>query len=155
MEEGGELMPAIQTTYLATHAQAFEGMVANSEPCVVISRTVEDVEGIGFGKVAVQGDRDDTITDAEASKAFRGITVMDPATISVTVDKYDRYATVPVMTKGVIWVQASVAVSVGQPVYFVPATGVLTNVSTSNTLIPNAIWDSSTSGAALAKVRLA
>jgi hypothetical protein len=33
------------------------------------------------------------------------------------------------MKKGVIVVQASVAVAVGDPVYYVPATGVLTNVA--------------------------
>jgi uncharacterized hydantoinase/oxoprolinase family protein len=58
------------------------------------------------------------------------------------------------MEEGVIWVMASVAVAVGDPVYYVPATGVLTNVATSNTQIANAMWDSSTSGAGLAKLRL-
>lgn len=58
------------------------------------------------------------------------------------------------MKKGVIVVQASVAVAVGDAVYYVPATGVLTNVSTGNTLIPNAQWDTSTAGAGLAALRL-
>jgi hypothetical protein len=58
------------------------------------------------------------------------------------------------MKKGVIVVQASVAVAVGDPVYYVPATGVLTNVSTSNTLIAGAQWDTSTAGAGLAALRL-
>lgn len=148
-------MPEIQGTYKFNHDTAFEGMVANSEPCTVISRIVEDAEGIGFGKVAVQGDLDNTITDAEASKPFRGITVMDPTQISDPADMYPQYATVAVMTKGVIWAQASVAVDAGDPVYFVPATGVLTNVEGSNTLIANAMWDSSTGAAGLAKIRLA
>lgn len=146
-------MDPLQTTYSDRMAPAVEGMIANSEKSNIISRIVEDVEGIGFGKVAVQGDRDNTITDAEAGKAFRGITVMDPTQLQ---DSYPQYATVAVMTKGVIWVRASVAVSPGQPAYFVPATGVLTNTdnSAANTAIPNAIWDSSTSGAGLAKLRL-
>ena len=145
-------MPAIQTNYPITHAAAVEGMVANSEPCVVVSRIAEDVEGIGFGKVCVLGDKDNTVTDSEASKAFEGIAVLDPVQPA---DIFAQFVTVPVMKKGVIWVQASVAVTKGQPVYFVPATGVLTNVSTSNTLIANATWDSSTAGAGLAKLRLA
>ena len=145
-------MPTIQTNYTATHAVAYEDMVANSEPSVIVSRIAEDVEGIGFGKVCVLGDRDNTVTDAEASKAFEGIAIADP---TQPADTFAQYATIPVMKKGVIWVMASVAVTKGQAVYFVPATGVLTNASSGNTLIANASWDSTTSGAALAKLRLA
>ena len=57
------------------------------------------------------------------------------------------------LTKGVIWVNAAVAVTAGQPVYFTAA-GALTNVSTSNTLIANAIWEATTTAAGLAKLRL-
>ncbi len=145
-------MPPVQTTYAATHAAALEGMVANSEPSVIVSRTVEDAEGLGFGKVAVLGDTDNSVTDAEATKNFEGIAVLDP---TQPADTYAQYSTAAIMKKGIIWVQASVAVAKGDPVYFVPATGVLTNVSTSNTLIANASWDSSTGAAGLAKLRLA
>lgn len=145
-------MPAVQTTYSVAHAVATEGMVANSEPTVIISKVAEDAEGIGFGKVCVQGDQDNTVTDAEAAKKFVGIAVLDPTQVG---DIYAQNATVAVMKKGVIWVQASVAVAVNDPVYFVPATGVLTNVASSNTQIANASWDSSTAGAGLAKLRLA
>jgi len=145
-------MPTIQSSYLSQHPVGFEGMVANSEPSVIVSRVAEDVEGIGFGKICVLGDKDNTVTDAEASKKFEGIAVADT---TQPADTFAQYATVPVMKKGVIWVTASVAVAKGDAVYFVPATGVLTNVPTSNTLIANASWDSATSGAALAKLRLA
>lgn len=144
-------MPAVQTTYNAQHARWVEGMVLNSESSNVISRIVESAAGIGFGKVACQGAADNGVIVPAASKAYRGITVLDPTQAG---DAYAQYATAAVMTKGVIVAQASVAVAVGDPVYFVPATGVLTNVSTSNTLIPNAIWETSTSGAGLAAVRL-
>lgn len=145
-------MAAIQTAYNAVHAVAVEGMVANSEPCVVVSRIAEDVEGIGFGKVCVLGDADMTVTDSEASKKFEGIAVLDP---TQSADTYAQYATVGVMKKGVIWVQASEAVAKGDPVYFTPASGILSKTSASNTQIANAAWDSSTSGAGLAKLRLA
>lgn len=145
-------MPAVQTTYSAVHAAAVEGMIANSEPIIIVSKIAEDVEGVGFGKVCVQGDQDNTVTDAEPAKKFVGIAVLDPTQPG---DIYAQNATVAVMKKGVIWVQASVAVAMNDPVYFVPATGVLTNVASSNTLIANASWDSSASGAGLAKLRLA
>lgn len=144
-------MPTIQSTYAATHARWIEGMVLNMEPSDIVSRLAEDAEGIGFGKVCVQGTADNQVTDSEADKKFVGIAVLD---ITKPNGKYEQYDTVAVMKKGVVVVQASVAVAVGDPVYFVPATGVLTNVSTSNTLIANAQWDTSTSGAGLAALRL-
>lgn len=144
-------MPAIQTTYSATHARWVEGMNLNMEPSVVVTRLAEDVEGIGFGKVCVQGTADNQVVDSEATAKFAGIAVLDTTRPS---GKYDQYDNVAVMKKGVIVVQASVAVAVGDAVYYIPATGVLTNVSTGNTLIPNAQWDTSTAGAGLAALRL-
>ncbi|MER8846038.1 structural cement protein Gp24 [Mesorhizobium australicum] len=144
-------MPAIQTTYNAQHARWIEGMVLNMEPSVTVSRLCEDVEGISFGKVAVQGTADNQVVDSEATVKFCGIAVLDE---TQPTGKYEQYATAAIMKKGVIVVQASVAVAVGDPVYYVPATGVLTNVATSNTLIANAQWDTSTAGAGLAALRL-
>lgn len=144
-------MPAIQTTYAATHARWVEGMQLNMEPAVIVTRLAEDAEGIGFGKVAVKGTADNQVVDSEATVPFVGIAVLD---ITRPTGKYEQYDNVAVMKKGVIVVSASVAVAVGDPVYYVPATGVLTNVSTSNTLIAGAQWDTSTSGAGLAALRL-
>lgn len=144
-------MPTIQTNYLATHARWVEGMELNMEPKVVVTRLAEDVEGIGFGKVCVQGTADNQVVDSEATVKFAGIAVLDTTRPT---GKYEQYDNVAVMKKGVIVVQASVAVAVGDPVYYVPATGVLTNVATSNTLIANAQWDTSTAAAGLAALRL-
>lgn len=145
----------IQTTYAARLAPGLEGMVANSEPYTVISRIVETAGGIGFGKVVVQGTNDDQIRVSEASRAYRGVTVLQPAGDPPASDIYAQRATAAVMTKGVIWVTAGAAVQAGQPAYYVPATGVITNVSTSNTAIPNAIFDSSAASGDLVKLRLA
>lgn len=144
-------MPAVQTTYAAQHARWVEGMVLNMEPNVIVTRLAEDVEGIGFGKVGVQGTADNQVVDSEATAKFVGIAVLDTTRPT---GKYEQYDNVALMKKGVIVVQASVAVAVGDPVYYVPATGVLTNVSTSNTLIAGAQWDTSTAGAGLAALRL-
>jgi hypothetical protein len=144
-------MPAVQSAYSAQHARWIEGMVLNMEPNVIVSRECEDVEGIGFGKVGVQGTLDHQVVDSEATVKFVGIAVLDA---TQPTGKYEQYATAALMKKGVIVVQASVAVAVGDPVYYVPATGVLTNVSTSNTLIAGAQWDTSTAGAGLAALRL-
>ncbi|RWE96459.1 DUF2190 family protein [Mesorhizobium sp.] len=144
-------MPAVQTTYNAQHARWIEGMVLNMEPSVVVSRLCEDVEGIGFGKVAVQGTADNQVVDSEATAKFCGIAVLDE---TQPTGKYEQYATAAIMKKGVIVVQASEAVAIGDPVYYTPATGVLSKTATANTLIANAQWDTSTSGAGLAALRL-
>lgn len=146
-------MPAVQTTYSAQHARWFEGMILNSEPHLIVSRDAEDVEGIGFGKVCVKGSGDENVVDSEAGVPFEGIAVAD---VTKPGDTYAQYDSVNVLKKGVIVVTASVAVTKGDPVYYVPATGVLTNVvGGGNTLIADAFWDTSTGGAALAALRLA
>lgn len=145
-------MPEIQSTFTATHARWVEGMVLNSEPAVIVSREVETAAGIGFGKVAQRGTGDHQIKISAASPKYLGITVLDPTKFG---DTYAQYDTAAIMIKGVIVVTASVAVATGDAVYFVPATGVLTNVSTSNQLISNAQWDTSTAAAGLAALRLA
>lgn len=149
-------MPALQTSYTQSHARWVEGMILNSEPSDIISRIVESAAGIGFGKVACQGASDNGIIVPAANKVYRGITVLDPTQVGGTVDTYAQYATAAVMTKGVIVAQASVAVAAGDKVYFVAATGALTNTdnSSANPQIPNAIWETSTSGAGLAAIRL-
>jgi hypothetical protein len=144
-------MPAIQTTYSATHARWVEGQVLNMEPNVIVTRIAEDAEGIGFGKVCVQGTADNQVVDSEATAKFAGIAVLDT---TQPTGKYEQYANVAVLKKGVIVVSASEAVAVGDPVYYTPATGVLSKTSTSNTLIAGATWDTSTSGAGLASLRL-
>ncbi|MCX5569610.1 DUF2190 family protein [Kaistia nematophila] len=144
-------MPTIQSTYNATHARWYEGMVLNQEPADIVTRVAEDAEGIGFGKVAVQGTADNQVVDSEATAKFVGIAVADPGQPA---DIYAQYANVAVMKRGVIVVQASEAVAVGDPVYYTPASGVLSKTATSNTLIAGAQWDTSTSGAGLAALRL-
>lgn len=144
-------MPAIQTTYAATHARWFEGMVLNQEPADIVTRIAEDAEGIGFGKVGVQGTLDNQVVDSEATVKFVAIAVADPGQPG---DTYAQYANVALMKRGIIVVQASVAVAVGDPVYYVPATGVLTNSASGNTLIAGATWDTSTGAAGLAALRL-
>jgi hypothetical protein len=144
-------MANIQSTYSATHARWIEGMVLNMEPSDVVSRECEDAEGIGFGKVAVQGTLDRQVVDSEATAKFVGIAVLDT---TQPTGKYEQYATAAIMKKGVIVVAASEAVAPGDPVYFTPATGVLSKTSTSNTLIANATWETSRDAANLAALRL-
>lgn len=68
-------MPPVQTSYPTRPAAAYEGMAADQNPATILSRTVETPEGIGFGRAAFQGARDESI--AAAGAVFRGIVLAD------------------------------------------------------------------------------
>ena len=150
-------MPAVQTTFSATIPAGYLGMIADGEQVTnVISRVVDPASAnpISFGDPVLQGASDQTVqTVSGGSGAFRGIAVRDPTLPPSAGDQYVAGLTAAVMTKGVIWVTAAVAVTAGQPVYFTSA-GVLTNLSTSNTAVAGAMWDSTTTAAGLARLRL-
>ena len=144
-------MATIQSTFGATHARWFEGMVITQEPANIVTRIAEDAEGIGFGKVCVQGTADNQVVDSEATAKFVGISVADPGQPA---DTYAQYANVAVMKVGVIVVAASEAVAPGDPVYYTPVGGALSKTATDNTLIAGAIWETSRDSANLAAIRL-
>ncbi|WP_290688391.1 MULTISPECIES: structural cement protein Gp24 [unclassified Haematobacter] len=141
---------ALQTEYPDHQPYMIEGMIPDMRtPGQDVSRNVETAEGIGFGKVAVQGTADRQIKVAAAGASFIGVTVLDPTQLQ---DSYPQYATARVRTKGPVVVVASVAVSAGQTAYFVPATGVLTNVASGNTQVGK--FETSASAGGLAVLNL-
>lgn len=150
-------MPAVQTSFSATLTAGYPGMIADGEQATnVISRIVDPATAnpINFGDPVLQGASDYTVQSVSGGTGvFRGIAVRDPTLPPGAGDQYLATSTAAVLTKGVIWVNAAVAVTAGQPVY-VTAAGALTTVATSNTLVVNAIWDSTTTGIGLAKLRL-
>lgn len=156
---------AVQSSYSETIDAARAGQIANTEPGVFISRTVADAAGIGFGKVvqeaAADGSKDGQCTadldtaDMDAYK-FLGITVRERSVNPETPNKFAQYESARIMHKGVIWVEVAAAVKAGEDVTVTLATGVLGTAAVAAGIIaiPNARWESSTSGAGLAKVRL-
>lgn len=152
---------ATQTTYSENIPVAKAGMIANEEPNVLISRTVETAAGIGFGKVVQQGDNDngcisDLNTAAMTADSYLGVTVRERSVRPETPDLFAQYESARIMRKGVIWVMTDGAVNAGDDVTVTLATGGLGTaaVAAGIVAIPGARWDSSTSGAALAKLRL-
>lgn len=147
-------MGTVQSNYLDNMAEAYEGMIANEEPNVVISRTVETA-AIGFGKAVKQGVGDHGILAAAgASDAYRGITVRDQSVVPTSVDTYPVGATAAVMTKGVIWVTALDTVIAGAAVYMAIASKKFTDTTTSNLPIPNAVFEDSGGADDLVRIRL-
>lgn len=156
---------AVQTTYNETIDAARAGMIANEEPVVLISRTIIDAAGVGFGKVvqeaAADGSKDgqctaDLSTAAMDAYKFLGITVRERSVRPETPNKFGQYESARIMRKGVIWVEVAGAVVAGTDVTVTLATGVIGSVAVGAGVvaIPNARWESSTGGAGLAKLRL-
>jgi hypothetical protein len=147
---------AVQIDYVNLPA-AFEGMIANTEPSVLISRTVETA-AMGFGKVARQGVGDNGIRAATAADhVVRGITVRDMSTDPENPNQYGVGESALVMTAGVVWVTAGESVVAGDLVWMKvggETAGRFVKTATDNLPIPGAMFDSSGANGALVRVRI-
>lgn len=143
-------MSDLQTTYADGISQAFIGQIVNTEPNNLISREAE--ETIPFGRVVKQGTADNQVGLADnAADVVRGVSVRDYSAVN---SQFVTNDSVLVMNRGVIWMEAGGTCTVGTQVYMIPANGKLTSTSTSNLLVPNAIFDSSGADTEMVKVRI-
>jgi hypothetical protein len=112
-------MAEVQTTYSANLAKGYPGMIANGEEGNRISRTVEDVAGIGFGRPVYRGVDDHGCTATVGSLAtFLGWTIAHEVLgllAGQTSDTYARYETAGILTGGTIYVTVTGAVTDGAP----------------------------------------
>lgn len=125
------MVNVVQSTYKATLDPGRPGLISGSD-YDVDTGIVETVAGIGFGLAVSQGAGDLGVIIGGTRLGYRGITVRDVTLESAQVDKYAQYQNAGILTKGKIWVAPSHSVVAGDPVYFVAATGVLTNQSGGN-----------------------
>lgn len=110
-------MAELQTTYTDTIAHGYPGMVASGEKSNRITRTCEDAAGIAFGVPVSRGTGDHGCIGAiTTAAAVYGITIATSAQGVVagqTVDKYQQYDNVDIMTGGAIYVTVVGAVTDG------------------------------------------
>jgi hypothetical protein len=150
----------LQTDYSSTLPSGFPGMLADGEPCTIVSRTLTGAS-LGFGQVVVQAAGDAEICAPSADRAgFLGITLRDqaatPAADPASPDVFRPGANVPVLTRGVVFVLAGVGVAAGDAAAFVPATGAIVTGATAGAVaIQHARFDTSAAAGALVKLRLA
>jgi hypothetical protein len=135
---------------------AYEGMIVDSRDHTIISRTVESVAGLGYGKAEFQGAADQGIVNAadanDTTGKLLGFAEAGHFGSAGIADLWARYETVPIVKKGPIWLLASVAVVAGDLAYAVLATGVLTNVVGTNVLVGR--FETSGAGGAIVVVDL-
>lgn len=93
------------------------GAVATTENKDIVSRTVEVVDGIGFGLAVVQGTKDKGVRLATTGDTkILGVTVLDRTAGDLVNDKFPQYESARVMIKGTIWVEVTEAVAAGDDV---------------------------------------
>ena len=147
---------AVQTTYTENMRPGLVGDLVNMEPSVLISRNVENAGGIEFGTAVARGASDNgAIAATTGTTAILGIAVRERSVRPETPNKFAQYDSARIATKGVVFVNASVAVNQGDPVYVTVATGAFVKASgAGNVQIAGAVYDSTVSAAGLVKVRL-
>lgn len=143
--------------YSRDTARGYAGMIASTVPHTIISNVVKsDSANIPFGRsVLLTAEKIVALPSGSAGK-WAGIAVAERVVPFAQGEVFVPYDQIPCMKEGEIWVDTSVAVAAGDPVYYVNASGLHSNVSNSsaNTLIENAEFITATAGAGLAKIRL-
>ena len=132
-----------------------EGAIANEEPARFISRSVETVGGVGFGKAVIQGTAEGQCKVPAAAGKVLGIVVrersVDPSW--VTGNGFAQYRSARIMTQGCIWVKVGSPVVAGDPVS-VTADANSTFSNTGGLVITNARFDTAAGAGGMAIVRL-
>lgn len=141
---------AVQTDYNANLTPAVAGAQATMIPATIISRNVEDADGIGFGVAVSQGDTDKGVT--AGGDDFVGITLLDRSAAGEG-DTFRQGDSARVMTKGDVWVETAGDVNAGDAVA-VNAGGGFVAAGEDDTAIPGARWDTSATSGQLAVIRL-
>jgi len=133
---------AVQDTYSESIRPAVPGQLVDMSPKTLISRTVEDANGIGFGLPAFQGVQDKGIKNTGTAAQFVGITVRERS-LQAEANGFKQYDSARLITEGPVWVSTPGAVAAGSP------------VTLGGVLIPGARYDTSTTAAnQVAQVRL-
>lgn len=115
-----------QLTYNADPGVGFFGMKSQNfvEPTQIESRIAETAVLYGNGVEA--GSNPDQVVKVSTAANFAGVAIFAHTQESST--QYDAGKSLPIMTKGRVWVQAGGAVSIGAEL--VPSTGATTLFST-------------------------
>lgn len=146
----------INFNYDLTAKPGTAGAKATMESADVVSRHNEDATYTPFGRAVFRGADDRGAVKTPAADAFVGVTLLDAMAYTnydLTEEGFASKTMMAVMRRGVIWVEVAGAVNDGAPAYVTPA-GVFTATAGSNILLPGAFFETSTTGAGLAQLRL-
>lgn len=147
----------IQASYGEDKPIAYRGMVADGGTTKRRKATIAPASGgLEFGAPAFYyGFGENLCTATPAAGKFMGIVICDAGNVDsppigfATPDTFKREETVPLLTRGRIYVAAGANVQGGQPVYVTPS-GSFTNVAGGNVAIPAVFDESRLSGSIVA-----
>lgn len=123
------------------------GRVANMEKSNIVTRTNTSATAMGFGTLAVRDGEHGVKPLAANGDAVMGIVVAESSPTN-TADNYAQYASVPVMTEGVIGVTLAKSVTAGAKARVVLASGKWTDATKSASIgeVPGAIFETTGGG---------
>lgn len=147
---------AIQTTYLDNIRAAVRGAIANMVPATLISRSVEDAAGIGFGVAVTQGTADGGCTAFGSGDTYiMGVTVRERSIDANDVDEFGQYTDARIMTKGCVWVPVATGCSAGDAAFVRPSNGDFQDSNANSAVaITGGVWDTSAEAGELALLRM-
>lgn len=148
-------MPIIQNNTKVKPAPGMVGRRANMEEWNTVTRLTA-AAGIGFGEPVQRGATDGLIAAFTTGK-FLGITEADIAAVDGSPSAaavFPAGYNTPVCDMGVIWGKAAGACTAGGVVYWSATGKGYTDTAASNTLVPNAEFDSSAAANGIVKIRL-
>ena len=128
-------MAVLQSTFGEDIAYGFPGMEADGELSNIITGTLEGETACPFGRAVFQGtaDRGFTLTVSADLMGFAIARHGLPVTADRAADTFAPGDNVPAKNRGKIWVTSTTTADKGDPVYFVTATGAITNSSSGTT----------------------
>lgn len=148
---------ALPSTVQQFQRPGARGQIANAETRNLISRTLGGAANAYFGVPIYRGASDDLCSIATGDGDFLGLSrragTIDPASGG---DYYVPQDEVPIMPHGVMWVETADAVVAGVPANYNTATRLWTDAAVAGSIIavPGVEFDTATSAAGLAKVRV-
>lgn len=146
-------MAVLQSTFGEDISVGYAGMEADGETSNIITRSLESAS-CGFGKAVYRGVADRGASTTPAAGALYGFTIANrslPVTSDRAADTFIAKDGLRIKNRGKIWVNASVAVADGDPVYVTPG-GLITNVSTSNVAATGWEFDDTIGAAGLVRI---
>jgi hypothetical protein len=150
---GAKIM-AIPNT-IVTFKSGIVGAISHESPTrasgVLLDSTIEDLNV--FGRAFTTKSSDNSTVEAGGAGVFAGLLINTAGQAVDTV--YGKNGSQQqLLEMGKMFVEVEGTPVVGSPVYFIPATGVLTTVATNNTLIKTAVITNHTPNQKLAVITI-
>lgn len=150
-------MAVVNQTYADSIAKGYAGMVANGEVSNRISRTNEAAAVLPFGRAAFRGTGDHGCVPTVGTAAtFLGFAIANyipqPNAEGVQLDSYPQYASVPIMTQGVLWVTVAEDVTDGAQVYIDADDGSIVDTATDNIAATGWFFQDTVASGGLARI---